>query len=142
MCEKTKTGQHLTQEDIAKFQAMELSPDALIAFAEHIETCPACAEKLAQAEEQMDIRVPKGFAPEVRRRAAGEGKRDFYRYSIRVGAAVCASLALLFGGSFSFDTAKEISAPKFELLDKMTQSISDFSNSIINWEGLFDGQKK
>lgn len=142
MCEKTKQIQHVTQEDIEKFQAMELDADALLAFAEHIETCPDCAARLAQAEESMEIHVPKGFAPEVRRRVAGEGKREFYRYSIRVGAAVCASLALLFGGSFSFDAAKEITAPKFELLDKMTQSISDFSNSIIKWEGFFDGQKK
>jgi hypothetical protein len=142
MCEKKEFERHLTQEDIASFHAMTLDTDALIAFAEHIEACPACAAKVAESEQEMDIHVPKGFAPEVRLRAAGGDRREFYRYSLRVCAAVCASLMLLFTGNFSYDKLQDIPAPKLEFLDKMTQSISDFSNNMIQWEGLFHGQKK
>ena len=96
MCEKKEFEKHLTQEDIASFHAMTLDTDALIAFAEHIEACPACAAKVAESEQEMDIHVPKGFAPEVRLRAAGGDRQEFYRYSLRVCAAVRFSDAVVY----------------------------------------------
>lgn len=142
MCEKDRIKNHVTQGDVARFLAMDMEPDELIAFAEHIEACPACAAMLAEVEEDTNLHVPAGFAPEVRRRVAGGDKKEFYRYSVRVCAAVCAALMLIFTGSFNFEEVREIQAPKLEFLDKMTQSISEFSNTLIKWEGINNGQKK
>lgn len=142
MCEKNRSNDHVTQDDVARFLAMDMEPDELLVFAAHIEACPACAAMLAEAEEGTQLHVPAGFAPEVRRRVAGSDKKEFYRYTMRVCAAVCAALMLIFTGSFSFEKVQQIQAPKLEFLDKMTQSISDFSNTLIKWEGIQNGQKK
>lgn len=141
MCEKRDKDKHLTPEELERFNAMKLEADALIAFAEHIEACQECAQRAAEFSEQSKIRVPKGFAAQVYLRAAAEDKREFYRYSLRVCAAVCAALTLLIGGNFSYDKL-DIKAPKLEFLDKITQSVSDFSNNMFSWEGLLYGQEK
>ena len=133
---------HLTADAFTALKNGSLNDDELIAAAEHIGNCPACASTFSASFDDHELaQAPSGFAQQVQTRADEKYKNSiqFIFYSLRVTAAVCAALIIVFSGSFrsianAQDLSTAVKAPSFGFVDSINSSLRDFSQKVVRLE--------
>jgi len=119
-------------ETVRRFASRELDNDELAAFADHLADCPRCQKILAEAYgpgQLMD--APPGFTERVivrlpAARRAANSKNTLLFYSLRVAAAACVALALLFSGVLDSKALEDIGAVSENRGAQFFQKIGDY----------------
>jgi hypothetical protein len=132
-------GGHLSPETLRKLQNGWLDEDGLLNAAGHIGGCPKCAGALATfLEDGGTAMAPSGFTQEVRGRLAArkEAGYSLVFYSLRVAAAVCAALVIVFSGTLSAiagstTLSKAVPAPNLGFVNRLTLNLRDFSQDVV-----------
>ncbi|HEX3028127.1 MAG TPA: hypothetical protein VHT34_02220 [Clostridia bacterium] len=133
---------HLTVNKILSIKSCTLSEDDLIEALEHISDCEACGAILSDSYDEAElIKAPSGFSEEVIQKILPKQvtKRQFVLYSIRVGIAACAALAVISFGSFNFLTdisskGGSIPPPNLSFVNTINIGLKDFSHKILKME--------
>lgn len=141
---------HLTPEAFSALSCGTLDANCLDKAAAHIAECHECADKFSVALESGGLsEAPRGFAGHVIERIRalrGESKIQLVFFSLRVAAAVCAALVIVFTGAFNF-LAEPMPAPRVSTSDShISDAISSGLKGISNWasnlEGIYNAEKK
>jgi len=105
---------------------------------EHAARCDACAEALARRTlERPCAAPPPGMAAQVLAQARDTRRRESLRsYSLRVFAAMAATLILLFSGAFRFLGNLPEALEALPKLGANLQSITEYFNPERSKEGL------
>ncbi|MGE5614116.1 MAG: hypothetical protein ACM3XR_06890 [Bacillota bacterium] len=92
---------HLSDACLAALREGRLNEKEALAASSHISCCSLCAERLVSgfSEDEL-LKVPAGFTENTLAllKPEKENKRYLLFYSIKVAAAVCATLVLIFSG--------------------------------------------
>jgi hypothetical protein len=141
---------HLTADAFTALKNGSLNDGELIVAAEHIGICPACATTLSTSFDDNELaQAPSGFAQQVQSRADEKYRSSIQLvfYSLRVTAAVCAALVIVFSGSLrSIANAQDLSAvvkaPSFGFIDSINSSLRDFSQKVVRLEDFNYAKEK
>jgi hypothetical protein len=138
---------HLTAEALAALGGGTLGADELEAAASHIARCEKCAEALDGCCAGL-CRVPAGMTELVRSRAAGSrgADRQLLFFSLRVAAAACAALVIVFTGlpdalADSLRRPPDISSGT-HFADSVSSGLRDFSQKITSLEVISNAESK
>lgn len=141
---------HITPEGMLLLISGGADADERLALSEHIALCTRCADRLSEALVLSAGQLPAppaSFAedtlyalrPYQTQSAPVLSKKQYAFYCMRVGLAVCASLALVFSGAFDrFSTipaAGKISE-SVAFTEHLSDSMKNFSDKLINLEVL------
>jgi hypothetical protein len=127
-----------------------LSAEELDKAAAHLAECEKCADAFAVSLEAAGLcEAPKGFAGHVIERIRalrGENNIQFVFFSLRVVAAVCAALVIVFTGAFD-SLAQPIAAPRVSASEShISDAISSGLKGITDWAsnlgGIYNAEKK
>lgn len=136
---------HLSEGGLADLKAGNLADDERTRAAGHIAGCPVCADALARLfDEETLMEAPFEFERQVKGRmqeSVRRTKMDFALYSLRVAAAACIALFVLFSGAFNnfaqFHTVgSSLKAPDFSVVDSISSGLRNFTQIILNRGGL------
>lgn len=142
---------HAVGEALQDFAMGTLGEEETLLLAEHIGSCEACAEKLADVFENTKLaEVPPGFAEEVHRRLPAPSKKsriELVYFSMRVAFAACAALFIIFSGSMRAAAGAQnpfakISAPGFSTVNGISTGMRDFSQQLIHMEAIIHAKEK
>lgn len=142
---------HLTESTLTALKAELLSEDELVSAVTHMADCLVCAKTFADSFTESELReVPEGFSKAIEDKLTIkpiQGNKEFLFYSLRVVMAVCASIIMLFIGTFrfyaNFETyAKIIKPPDLKFIYSINASLKEFSQNILNMEGLRNETKE
>jgi hypothetical protein len=130
---------HLTPEALIKLQNGSLDCVGMLAADEHVGDCLECAGRLALCFENGTLeKAPSGFTQSVKSRLAAGKKSNIQLlyYTLRVSAAVCAALIIVFSGALNSiagadNLSKTIAAPSFGFVNQLNLSLKDFSQRIV-----------
>ncbi|MDF2543658.1 MAG: hypothetical protein K0S47_3376 [Herbinix sp.] len=153
---------HVTEEELLKFQQDIMSQEDTLKFLEHVSSCDFCSARLAESMQEhimnspMDLKanilkaINRPDAKLVQKAKETSRQMQLLFYSLKVGAATVGALIalLLVIRSSDFSTMQDfpMSIPKTrenkhsitailkESSDKLSNNILDFSNSIMNTE--------
>lgn len=137
---------HLTPSALKSLKDGSLPEDELMLATTHISHCLECAEAFADifADNEL-MKAPVGFIEAIEGRLSNKAVKNnkgLFLYSLRVGVAVCASIAMIFFGSLSFhantDTYTEIiKPPNLRFMQSINMSLRDFSQKLLYMEVFF-----
>jgi anti-sigma factor RsiW len=145
---------HLTEITLAMLGSGHLSDDDLLLAADHLSGCEKCALRLSERVEATELAPsPPGFAEQTTQRIADaeQQKRkttiSFVFFSLRVAAAVCAALIIVFSSSLrnfaeSPHLPDQATAPHFGLADTINSGLQQFSLKVLSVEDFYDKKKK
>lgn len=140
---------HLSQSALQALKTGTLSEDELQQAAAHLADCESCANAFAGCFDTDELaEVPSGFADEVESKLYRKKKDNiqFIFYSIRVAAAACITLAIVFSGALNFiagmdNKAAEIKPPDLNFVYSINTGLQDFSQKLLNME-VFRNEKE
>jgi serine protease inhibitor len=148
---------HLSDLAVNLLKADRLPVQNKIEIMEHIGCCEACAEKITQSfDERRLMAVPSDFSHNIYSHLNETEKKSqrnsFAFYCVRIAAAVCITLACLYSGAFSTTVtfiqqevpmkSLTIQTPDLSFSDKIVENLSQFTNNIINMEGINNVKKE
>ncbi len=84
---------HINDESFEKIE--NLSEECLL----HIASCPKCAEKMAAQAQRTELFAPRGFSENVKHKIKRK-RQELFMYSLRVGVASAAAVALVMTNVF------------------------------------------
>ncbi len=142
---------HLTPESTALFVSGGAHAEERRALSEHIGECDQCAELLSDALASDTAQLPgppASFAEDTlyalrqleSQNTPAQLKKQYLFYCLRVGLAVCASLAVVFSGVFDHLSAgmpalSEVTG-SIAFTQQLSDDMKDFSDKLINLEVL------
>ena len=90
------------KNNLKRFLRGDMQENELIAFADHLLCCEHCNAALAESFEgdSDGLLPPCGFSESVLRKARANNRSAFYKYCVKVSAAACFALVILFSGAF------------------------------------------
>ena len=148
---------HLSDYALTMLKAGRLPIQSRIEVLEHIGCCEECAEKITQSfDESQLIAVPSDFSQSIyshiNTSETNRQRNSFALYCVRLAAAVCITLTCIYSGVFSMTItfiqqeipikSFSIKAPDLSFTDRISQSISSFTNNIMNLEGYNNVKKE
>lgn len=146
---------HVTEEGIRNMLYNRLSTEETEQMHNHLAQCTYCAEIFAKIMEQGYLMAPPPDMKEhilrksktIRQRREYSKKMQLLFYSLRVGAAMCFSLLLLFATDYkpseaNIKSSKEKAGLQLEILDNINHNINEFTTKIITMEGNKNDTKK
>jgi hypothetical protein len=143
---------HLSENDLALLKSGALSAEDRCKALSHTAICGMCALRLAEMYEEDEdalIGPPASFLEDTLGRLgietdAGVSKKQYYLYCLRVGLAVCASIMLVFSGTFDRIPEGFRSLPPASQGQAYTQRLADgmraFTDNLIHLE-VFKNEK-
>lgn len=142
---------HLTDEALALLKDGHANDDELITITEHIGYCMACAQTLLSSYDESTLAAaPSGFSEQIKSRLTikKENTIQLWFYSLKVCAAVCAALLIVFSGTFNWAARSDalssaVKAPSLGFVDSISSGLKDFSQMLVSMEGFkFENKKK
>lgn len=146
---------HVTEEGIRNMLHNQLSLEEIEQIQNHLTQCTYCAEIFAKIVEQGYLTVPPPDMKEhilrksktIRKRREYSKKMQLLFYSLRVGAAMCFSLLLLFATDYkpsktNIKNSEEKAGFQLEILDNINRNINEVTTKIITMEGNKNDTKK
>lgn len=142
---------HLTPDTFKALKSGLLDSNDMITAAEHLGHCLTCADALTECYDESELaKAPSGFAQQVHesiKAKQSETKIQFVFYSLRVLAAVCAALFIVFSSSLtSFangsNLSSKIKSPNFSIVNAINSSLRDFSQKVISMEDFHHAKEK
>ncbi len=120
---------HITDKQLEALFHGALPPEEQLSLLEHISHCAHCAERMAGCADMRPSHPPAGFSDEVTQKIR-QKKREWYQYCARVAIAMCASLVLVFAGSFT-ERTPTLTPPDLNKANAIAQKMGDFSQKLI-----------
>jgi hypothetical protein len=119
-----------------------LTPEQKLELLDHLQHCEACMSAFLNGINDLP-QPPAGFAEQVSQTIRRDKKREFRFYCIRVCAAMCASVLLMFTGTFQFQTdGVPFGEMKYlegmQHINKVTEKIVNGANNLFFMEGMND----
>jgi len=148
---------HLSDYAIIMLTSGGLNIKSRIEVLEHIGCCDECANKITQGfDERQLTAVPNDFSQNIyshiNKSETKRQRKNFVLYCTRLAAAICLTLICIYTGIFSSTITfiqqeipiKDLSikAPDLSFTDKISESISSFTNNIMNLEGYNNAKKE
>ncbi len=140
---------HVSEPALGAFAVGELEREEMLAVAEHVAACEACAGRLARCVEAGGTAdPPAGFEEEVRRRLPRRRSRaELFLYSARVAIAACAALFLISSGALRSlagpqNSSLSINAPGFGTVQQISTRLNGLSQQILHWEVFHHAKEK
>lgn len=141
---------HLTPMALNALRSGGLCEEALTAALEHIGGCERCADAYASGYDTGGLaQVPAGFGEELQKKLNTklQNKHEFAFYVLRVVIAACVALIITFSSAFNAlvsqtDKISGVKAPSFDIVNKISSQLRDFSQNIVNMEGFYNASKK
>jgi len=145
-----KENGHLTKISLEGLKDGTLLDNELVLISEHICSCEACAEALAESFNESELLdAPVGFEEEVLSKIKNkkESKNEFIFYSLRVAMAACIALVFVFSSALNSVANTNIKAvnvnpASLSTVNNINRSLNDFSQKIINLEVLGNEKEK
>lgn len=127
---------HISSDEMNRLINGGLSFEEQERILEHIGECSECAQQFAEYMEESIKEPSRGFSENVEYKL-NEAKRELFFYSLRVAAAVAASLAIVFSVSFpeAFEAAEKSRAKFVEKTEIVLQEINNnFNGGNLSYE--------
>ena len=90
------------KNNLRRFLSGNMQESELVIFSEHLLCCEQCMEALAENAEDTHetLSPPAGFSESVLRKTKINNRSAFLKYCVKVSAAACFALVILFSGAF------------------------------------------
>ena len=144
-----KENGHLTKISLKALKEGYLNDTELILISEHICSCEACADALANNFNDNDLAdAPLGFQQEILSKVDNKKEKNvlFLFYSLRVAMAASIALVFVFSNVLPYiaNTKVEplnIAPMSLSTTNSINKSLNDFSQKIIHME-VFNNEKE
>ncbi len=140
---------HLTWNAILSIKQGTMEEPYLSQALMHICICQECAGALADSFQEDELsEAPSSFKEETicKIRNSDKKHREFIFYSLRVAAAACISLFIVFSSSFSFLSSNigvlKLKAPDAGIVYSLNTKLNTFSQKIVTMEVFYEKEKR
>lgn len=141
---------HLSDTDLTALKEGRLNEKEALVLSSHISCCGLCAGRLAScfSEDEL-LKVPVGFNESTLAllKPEKENKRQVLLYSIKVAAAVCATLVFIFSGTLNFiekldEKIQDYGTKGQYVADVVNEGFRDFTDKILELEDFANENEK
>jgi hypothetical protein len=141
---------HMSDAVLIALKEGRLNEKEALAVSSHISCCSLCADRLAScfSEDEL-LEVPAGFNESTMAllKPEKENKRQVLFYSIKVAAAVCATLVFIFSGALNFiekldEKIRDYGTKGQYVADVVNESFRNFTDKIMELEDSANESKK
>jgi len=121
------------KNNLRRFISGDMQDNELIAFAEHLLICERCNAALAESfeDDSEAISPPAGFSESVLRKAKANSRSAFLKYCVKVSAAACFALVILFSGAFQIPYEIGRTAIDEEFIDQTSIRLEQFRDRLF-----------
>jgi hypothetical protein len=141
---------HLSDTDLTALKEGRLNEREALALSSHISCCSLCAGRLVScfSEDEL-LKVPAGFNESTLAllKPEKENKMQLLFYSIKVAAAVCATLVLIFSGALNFieklnEKIQDYGTKGQHVADVVNEGFKNFTDKILELEDFANENEK